>query len=67
LGQGQFRALRGSQPFLGQQDQLETLAEWQVEMVLADELVNAAVEALRQAHPYETPAFQVWRLADLPL
>jgi hypothetical protein len=67
LGQGQFRALRGSQPFLGQHDQLETLAEWQVEMVLADELVNAAVEALRQAHPYETPAFQVWRLADLPL
>lgn len=67
LGQGQFRPLAGSQAFLGSQDVLETVVEWKVEMVVADELIHAAVKALRQNHPYETPAFEVWRLSDLLL
>ncbi|MFP6848098.1 MAG: YqfO family protein [Pseudomonas sp.] len=64
-GQGQFRALGGSQPFLGQPDQVEHLVEWKVEMVVADELIHDAVKALKQHHPYETPAFDVWRLSDI--
>ena len=67
LGQGQFRPLAGSQPFLGSQGVLEVVAEWKVEMVVADELIHAAVKALRQSHPYETPAFEVWRLSYLLL
>ena len=67
LGQGQFRPLAGSQPFLGSQDTLQSVAEWKVEMVVADELIHGAVKALRQSHPYETPAFEVWRLSDLLL
>jgi hypothetical protein len=62
LGQGQFRPLSGSQPFLGTQDCLETVQEWRVEMVCADDLIAAAVAALRQAHPYEEPAFDVIRV-----
>ncbi|MBT8768236.1 Nif3-like dinuclear metal center hexameric protein [Metapseudomonas boanensis] len=65
LGQGQFRPLEGSHPYLGQAGTLEQVAEWKVEMVVADELIHAAVKALKQAHPYETPAFEVWRLSDL--
>lgn len=64
-GQGQFRALVGSQPYLGQVGMLETVAEWKVEMVVADEFLHAAVKALKQAHPYQTPAFDVWRLSDM--
>lgn len=67
LGQGQFRPLSGSQPFLGQAGQLEQVAEWKVELVVADELIELAVRALKSVHPYETPAFEVWRLTDLPL
>lgn len=67
LGQGQFRPLAGSQAFLGSQGVLESVAEWKVEMVVADELIHGAVKALRQSHPYETPAFEVWRLSDLLL
>lgn len=33
LGQGQFRALDGSQPFLGQVGQVEVVEEWKVELV----------------------------------
>ncbi|HEY1027706.1 MAG TPA: YqfO family protein [Pseudomonas sp.] len=65
LGQGQFRALDGSQPFLGQVGRIEQVAEWKVEMVVADELIHDAVKALKKNHPYETPAFDVWRLSDL--
>ncbi len=67
LGQGQFRPLAGSQPFIGQdgQDgQVEQVQEWKVELVVADELIQQAVAALRQTHPYETPAYEVWRLED---
>ncbi|WP_439861193.1 NGG1p interacting factor NIF3 [Pseudomonas sp. MBLB4136] len=65
LGQGQFRPLAGSQPYLGQTGRLEQLAEWKVELVVADELIHDTVKALKHSHPYETPAFEVWRLSDL--
>ena len=64
LGQGQFRPLDGSQPFLGQAGQVEVVEEWKVELVVADELIAQAVAALKQSHPYETPAYEVWRLAE---
>lgn len=63
-GQGQFRPLEGSQPFIGQQGQVESVAEYKVEMVVADALIAEAVRALKAAHPYEEPAYQVWRLED---
>ena len=64
LGQGQFRPLPGSNPFIGSDNQLELVSEYRVEMVCADDCIQAAVAALRQAHPYEEPAFDVWRLED---
>ncbi|MFB8829597.1 YqfO family protein [Azotobacter salinestris] len=65
LGRGQYRPLEGSQPYLGQAGKLEQVAEWKVEMVVADERIHDAVKALKQVHPYETPAFEVWRLSDM--
>ncbi|MFJ7007372.1 NGG1p interacting factor NIF3 [Pseudomonas putida] len=64
LGQGQFRPLDGSQPYLGQAGQVEVVEEWKVELVVADDLIAQAVAALKQSHPYETPAYEVWRLAE---
>lgn len=64
-GAGQFRPLKGSQPFIGQSDQLEQVAEYRVEMVCEDSLIKSAVAALRAAHPYEEPAIDVWQLAEL--
>ncbi len=65
LGQGQFRPLEGSQPFLGQQGQIETVAEYKVEMVVADLLLKPVLQALIAAHPYEEPAYDVWMLEDV--
>ena len=34
-------------------------------LVVADDLIQAVVAALKLSHPYETPAYEVWRLADI--
>ncbi|MBU3071593.1 YqfO family protein [Aestuariicella sp. G3-2] len=64
LGQGQFRPLPGSQPHLGQHGLLETVDEYRVEMVCSGESIRAAVNALRRAHPYEEPAYDVIQVLD---
>jgi hypothetical protein len=64
LGLGQFRPLDGSQPFIGEAGQVEQVEEWKVELVVSDELIRAVVVALIESHPYETPAYEVWRLED---
>jgi hypothetical protein len=61
-GQGQFRPLPGSDPAIGGIGQLELVDEYKVEMVCGDAHIGAAVAALRRAHPYEEPAYQVWKL-----
>jgi hypothetical protein len=66
-GVGQFRPLAGSNPFVGQDGQLEKLIEYRVEMVCEDAFIQAAVAALRAAHPYEEPAIDVWKLAEAML
>ena len=58
-GMGQFRALDGANPFLGEVGKLERTKEWKVEIVCPPEKVKAVVEAMKKAHPYETPAFLV--------
>ena len=64
-GQGQFRALQGSNPFIGQQGVIESVEEYRVELVCEDAVIQAAVTAMKQAHPYEEPAYDVFALADL--
>ena len=63
-GVGQFRALNGSDPFIGDINQLEVLEEYKVEMVCENHLIKEAINMLRQAHPYEEPAIDVWELDD---
>lgn len=67
LGQGQFRPLDGSQPFIGQQGKVETVAEYRVEMVCEDNLIEKVVCELIKAHPYEQPAYDVWRLETVAI
>ncbi len=60
LGEGQFRPMAGSTPFLGRQGRLETLSEYRVEMVCDDDLIDATLSALLASHPYEEPAYHYW-------
>lgn len=58
-GIGQFCALTGAVPFIGQIDQLEQVEEWRVEMLLLESCRGAVIQALRENHPYQTPAFDL--------
>lgn len=58
-GTGQFMPLSGSTPHIGAQNKLEKVNEWRVEMVVEESVIEAVIAALRQAHPYETPAYDV--------
>ncbi|MEC7729597.1 MAG: YqfO family protein [Pseudomonadota bacterium] len=65
LGRGQFRPLEGSDPFLGHAGEIEAVDEYKVELVCADELIKDALAALKQAHPYEEPAYEIYRMEEL--
>jgi hypothetical protein len=58
-GQGQFEPLANAKPAIGEINQLEKLAEYKIEMVVAKEKVKAVVMAMLEAHPYEEPAYHL--------
>jgi len=64
LGEGQFRALEGSDPYLGQQGKVQKVQEFRVELVCEDDKLRVAIAALRKAHPYEEVAFDVVQLVS---
>jgi dinuclear metal center YbgI/SA1388 family protein len=62
-GTGTFRPLPGAHPAIGAVGKVETVAETRLEMVLPRGRRDGVVRALRDAHPYEEPAFDVVELA----
>lgn len=56
-GIGQFRPLKGSDPTIGQIGDLERVPELKIEMVCDDEKLEDVIWALKDSHPYETPAY----------
>lgn len=66
-GTGQFRPLAGADPTIGAVGDLQKVPEHRVELTFPRALRNQVVAALRQAHPYEEPAFHVLvNVADDP-
>jgi hypothetical protein len=59
LGNGQFMPSQGSSPYIGTVGMLEQVAEWRVELVVDEEHVVSAVQAMLEAHPYEVPAYHI--------
>lgn len=59
-GIGTFKPLPGSHPFIGTAGgQMEQVAETKIEVIFPQHLQTAITRALLQAHPYETPAFDI--------
>jgi hypothetical protein len=63
-GTGTFFGREDTEPALGERGREEHVPELRVETVVAEELVEDAVEALLAAHPYEEPAYDVYPLLD---
>jgi hypothetical protein len=65
-GTGTFFGEAGANPVVGQAGRLEEAPEVRLEMVLPAARAGAVVRALRAAHPYEEPAFDLIPLATPP-
>jgi dinuclear metal center YbgI/SA1388 family protein len=61
-GTGTFRPLKGAQPVIGRKGKLEKVSEMRFETIVPGGKLDEVVAAMKQAHPYETPAFDVFRI-----
>jgi hypothetical protein len=64
-GTGTFLAGEGADPSIGRVGTEERVSELRVETVLPAELASDVVAALREAHPYEEVAFELYPLVEL--
>jgi hypothetical protein len=62
-GVGTFLGGAGTDPALGERGVEERVAELRLETVFPEERQEELVAALRAAHPYEEPAFDIYPLA----
>lgn len=63
-GTGTFLPLEGSRPAIGRRGRLEKVDEIKFESIVPAEKVADCLKAMRSAHPYEMPAFDVIKLYD---
>jgi hypothetical protein len=61
-GTGTFLGGEETKPTIGQSGVEERVAEFRLEVVFPAERYAEVVAALRKAHPYEEPAFDVYQL-----
>ncbi|UCE99498.1 MAG: Nif3-like dinuclear metal center hexameric protein [Planctomycetota bacterium] len=65
-GQGSFLPLAGAKPTIGKKGKLEKVPELRFETIVPAENLPDAIAAMKKAHPYETPAFDCYKLYDSP-
>ena len=63
-GIGSFRPLEGAMPTIGIEGELETVAEYRFEAIVPSEKTSKVIEAMKIAHPYEMPAFDVIKIKN---
>ncbi len=64
-GLGTFRPLPGADPTIGTVGEITRVKETRIEMVMRRPLRGPVMAALRAAHPYEEPAFDLLELAAI--
>jgi hypothetical protein len=65
-GEGTFRGSADTRPFLGEPGKLESVAEARLETVLPAGLRRPVLRALREAHPYEEVAYDLYPVSQAP-
>ena len=63
-GTGTFLGGEGTSPAIGRRGVEQRVAELRLETVYPEERHEDVIAALRRAHPYEEPAFDVYALLD---
>ncbi|KAK4497180.1 hypothetical protein PRZ48_011630 [Zasmidium cellare] len=64
-GVGSFKPGESANPHIGERGKVEEVGEVRCEtLVVGRGVVREAVEALKRSHPYEEPAYEVYKLED---
>jgi len=61
-GTGTFLPLEGAKPAVGKRGQLEKVPEVRFETIVPADELDEVIAAMKKAHPYETPAFDIFKL-----
>jgi hypothetical protein len=64
-GTGRFRPEEGANPTIGQVEKFEEVAEERIETVCEQAKLQDVLKAIREAHPYEEPATDVYILETI--
>jgi len=65
-GEGGFRPIEGANPTIGKVGQRETVSERRMEMIVSGRHLADVIAALVAAHPYEEPAYDLFKLEPVP-
>ena len=65
MGTGRFTPLDGAQPTIGQQGQEAQVQEAKIEVIFPETIQAQVLRAMRDAHPYEEPAFDVYTIDNM--
>jgi dinuclear metal center YbgI/SA1388 family protein len=65
-GTGTFFGSEATNPTVGQKGRREEVSEWRLEAVCPEGIVDRVVAAMRKAHSYEEPAYDVYALRPAP-
>jgi len=63
-GTGTFRGSSSTKPYVGKAGRLEEAEEWRLEVMLKESESAAVLDALRDKHPYEEPAYDLYVLHE---
>ncbi len=65
-GRGTFHGSDASKPTIGQPGRREEVDEWRLEVICPQPALQQIVAAMRAAHSYEEPAYDIYPLASEP-
>lgn len=65
-GKGTFLGSEAANPTVGQKGRWEEVDEWRLEVICPDGSLDGVLRAMRQAHSYEEPAYDVYMLRPGP-
>jgi len=62
VGIGTFKPLTGSNPYVGKENKLHHENENRIEVIIPEYHLKKAILAMKNAHPYEEPAYDIYTL-----
>ena len=64
-GVGRFKPEEGANPHIGKIGELESVEEERIEISVEDSLVQSVISAIKEVHPYEEVALDVYNLETI--